>query len=235
LGGCTAQQVQEEAACLTSNTDAGVNACDDLPFVGAPDGAVNSCGACLGDDTFIPVTGNAPAQWGLNFGVILTSAVGDTNPADLQAVTVGYNPGACIWAADPTNATVRKCALDQMALEDCVFSICLPLCPVDLTGADGDIDAQINALYGCENATVMGACAGYNTAANTDCAALSNTDMTGVVNRCGNLENQDENTPEDEMSNGGMPLADAGTATLASEETLLGLVCGGYDAGAAAP
>jgi hypothetical protein len=192
------------AGCDVATTDAGENACDTTLEQGAPDGSFNSCGQCI-DATYLPLSGNGPALWGLNEVVELEPSAGDT--ADAYAVIVSLNLGGCVIASDPTHG--QACGLDLMAIDACGWQTCAPLCPVP---AAGSMSAE-NALFNCFNAAATGACAEYTAAAQSDCAPLSNHQGTGVYDKCVALVNEDQF------------LTDGGP-TESSEQQLITLMCG---------
>ncbi len=192
------------AGCDVATTDAGQNACDTLFEVGAPDGSLNTCGACAEATVLVPGQAGS-ATWGLYVFYGFETVLGDTTPADLNYLNLGYDLGACILAE---SSSAAACGLDVMGQEACIAAVCLPLCilPENYTQDD------ITNFQNCEDTAAVGACSAYTTAANSDCG--SGAALT-AYNTCNALVNQD-----------GF-VNDAAPPTSSSEEQLINLVCGG--------
>jgi hypothetical protein len=191
--------------------DAGETSCTDA--VTADGGGLNACYDCLYTD--IPVTGNGPTSWGAYLVVAVEPEVGDVSGQFL--VDLGYDVGGCIFASSPS---ARACGLDIMQFDACSFAVCLPICAVPNPGAGEPIAPEaLAALDGCFAATQEGACRAYASAAAIDCAPLKAAGPTGVYARCQALVAEDDGEP------------DAGAPTEATVAELVGLICGGADAG----
>lgn len=210
--GCSAAQTTALGQCAVATTDAGQNACDDTLSQGAPDGHVNSCGECF--ITPIPPVGNSSTDWGYDLYVFFEPKLGDS--ADAFPEPYGPNLGGCVMGADKS-AAGQACGKDIMAVTACELATCLPLCPVANTAPLNQ--AQVSAFLACTHTVDEGACQSYVTSANTDCAGESNASGTGPLDQCSALISQDEGRSADAAN------------TAASNSALIGLLCGGNDAG----
>ena len=210
--GCTKAETQGWGTCLASfpTTDAGINVCD--AYISVPDGNFNTCGNCVEGTTIIPGQ-PIPASWGSDIIGAVYGTLGDEG--SLYLVNIGANFGGCVVGADPVAG--RTCGLAAMAVEACEFAVCLPLCPVP--EADVNNPGAFNDLVACTKAADNGACASYIATETSACQAIVNAQGTDPVSKCNVLTNVDNGVP------------DAGTATAAQEEDLIGLICGGVDAG----
>ncbi len=194
--------------------DAGENACTDA--VTADGGAPNACFDCL--YTHVPAASNGPSLWGSYLQVELEPAADDA--ADAFLFNLGYNLGGCILGASAPSSSGAACGLDMMQLDACQFAVCVPLCPVPDPGAGEPVSASaLAALDACFDATETGACSAYYSAAVRDCAPLEDAGAGSAFGRCVALIAEDNGDP------------DAGAGTPASEAALIGLTCGGVDAG----
>jgi hypothetical protein len=198
--------------------DAGIGAdtCEGPMSEGAPKGSLNSCGECF-ESTVIRPSHAAPASWSLNVLIAPEPTVGDT--AGKFLLDTGPDLGVCVYEAD--GVAGHACGLDLMTLEDCVISVCLPLCAIPAPSLPGGaVDAEALAAFeSCESLAYAGACSQYATAASTDCEAVHNGEGTGAYDVCRDLVSQ--------VTSSG----DAGPATTTTYEKLIDLTCGGGDAG----
>jgi len=205
--GCTSAETTALGGCAVATTDAGQNACDTTLTAGAAtDGGANACGNCY--LTFLIPGQPFPAKWGYELILGVEATAGD--PTSAYEVNAGPNAGGCVMAADPAKGTA--CGMDLMALNACEFAVCLPLCAIPQSSTD------FSSLQNCTSAVDTGACASYLAKAKADCAGESTATGTGPYDKCIALINQDINQGDA-----------APTAT--SESALIGLLCGGADAG----
>jgi hypothetical protein len=224
---CTSSQTAALSQCNLTETadtnhdggyvpDAELSSCN--AYLANPDGSPNSCGTCY--ETNIEIGQPMPTQWGYDivFGVL--PALGDT--AGQYYLNYGINEGGCIYAAAKAagNATVEKCGLDIMAINACELALCAPVCPVAISDAGALNTDQVNALVSClEDVQNGAACQTFITAYETDCEGAYPEAGNGIGQQCDALLNQDEGAD-------GSPVA-----TEASQAALLGIICGGADAG----
>jgi len=210
--GCTSAEVQALGTCQETQptTDAAINACESNVY--AADGNFNNCGNCIFGTQVAPGE-PIPATFGyFIIGGVYATLGDDTS---IYGVNFGVNFGGCVIGADPVGGL--KCGQDIMAQEACEFAVCLPLCAV--TQAASMTQAGFNDFSTCVAAADKGACATYVTAQDTDCKALVNDAGTGPYDKCANLYNLDEG------------FVDGGKPTTTTEANLIGLICGGSDAG----
>ena len=209
--GCTKAETLALGACEASppTTDAGMSTCN--AAIEAPDGALNTCGQCYDGTTVVPGQ-PIPAEWGFNVIAAIYGTLGDSST--LYGVNIGANFGGCVIGADPVAG--KKCGLDGMAAVACELAVCLPLCAVPF--ADANNSGAFDAISACFNAADSGACSPYINAQSTDCKALIKDGGSDPVSKCESLYNIDQGL-------------DGGTATAIQQADLLGLVCGGVDAG----
>jgi hypothetical protein len=209
--GCTAAETSAWGACLASppTTDAGNNAC--FANISEPDGNLNTCGNCI-DGTQVVPGEPIPATWGYNIIVGIFGTLGDDT--SLYGVNFGPNFGGCIIGADPAG---KQCGLDAMALQACELAVCLPLCAVP--EADENSPTAFNDFETCQTAADKGACSKYLSAEQTDCGKIVTDAGKDPVSKCADLYNLD------------VGLVDGGKPTGAQQADLIGLICGGADAG----
>jgi len=210
--GCTPAEATAYGTCQATppTTDAGENSCFNNLVVA--DGNFNNCGNCIFGTQVAPGE-PIPATFGyFIIGGVYATLGDDTS---IYGVNFGVNFGGCVIGADPVGGL--KCGQDIMAQEACEFAVCLPLCAV--TQAASMTQAGFNDFSTCVAAADKGACATYVTAQDTDCKALVNDAGTGPYDKCANLYNLDEG------------FVDGGKPTTTTEANLIGLICGGSDAG----
>jgi hypothetical protein len=221
--GCTAADVQAYSQCEVTAAANTAPYCETWFTQGAPDGTFNDCGQCALGTVVAPGV-NPPALLGWDLVVAIQPSLGDT----AGEYDLGFGPeiGVCVYSAGGEPA--HSCGLDLMALDACSAEICATYCAIPSPGDAGILDsAAVNALDGCLDIVSApgGACGRYATASNADCMPFTNTQGTGVYDKCGRLIEQFSNV-------GGMELIpDAGPATAQGVAQLLELACGGGDAG----
>jgi hypothetical protein len=210
---CSDEELALFASCLVAPSDAGQSACANLMN---PDAGDDSCAACLGSTVVVPPTTDGIPEWGLRIITGIKQSL-DAGAATLD-LPLEFNEGACIigmTANTPAATTGRKCGLDVMALEACEFAVCLPNCPIDISGAA--VQDQAASFEACTIDVDDGACASFLTQEMQDCAVLFADASTSVGDECAGLVATDNNLPGSNRT----PMA-----TMQSELLLLETVCG---------
>jgi hypothetical protein len=211
--GCTTAETEGWGACEATpadfNTDAGYNKC--VSYISVPDGNFNSCGQCVQGTAIEPGVA-IPSEWGFDIVAVVYGALGDES--SLYGVSWELNFGGCLVNAG--GSSVRQCGLDVMAVSACELATCLPLCAVP--EADANNPGAFNDLIACTAAADNGACASYVAAERSACASADLD--AGVGEKCTALFDKLE--PPD----GGAPST---SGSVWAE--LIGLTCGGVDAG----